>query len=277
MMKAPITAVTHSAPDSDTAPPVVANESSAVTGASTASARVRVVLCQTSHPGNIGSAARALKTMGFSRLVLVRPRHLPEEQAVALASGAGDVLTSMVVVDSLAQALAGTVMAVALTARRRELAVAPLWARDAALELGACLQSGAEAEVALVFGNETFGLSNEELSLCSHWAMIPANPAYSSLNLAAAVQLLCYETRLALEAPAPLADVADAGKAATHDDIERLLAHVETVAIASGFLDPAVPKRFMTRMRRLAARARVEQEEVAILRGLLGAVEKMLK
>lgn len=239
--------------------------------------RVRVVLCQTSHPGNIGSAARALKTMGFSRLVLVRPRHLPEEQALALASGASDVLSSAVVVDSLAQALIGTVMAVALTARRRELAVAPLWARDATLELAKSLQSDGQSDVALVFGNETFGLSNDELSLCSHWAMIPANPDYSSLNLAAAVQLLCYETRLAIEAPGAPPEVADAGMVATRDDVERLLAHMESVAIDSGFLDPLVPKRFMTRMRRLAARARLEREEVAILRGLLSAVQKSLK
>lgn len=244
-----------------------------VSPAASVFARVRIVLCQTSHPGNIGSAARALKTMGFSRLVLVSPRHLPEKQAVALASGASDVLDNALTVGSLAEALAGTVHAVALTARRRELAVAPLWARDAAREMAQALTVPA-SEIALVFGNETFGLSNEELSQCSRWAIIPANPAYTSLNLAAAVQVLCYELRLAIADPGALPAVPDVGVAATHDDIARLLDHLERVALSSGFLDPASPKRFTARMRRLAARAGLEREEVAIFRGLLGAVEK---
>lgn len=242
--------------------------------------RVRVVLCRTSHPGNIGSAARALKTMGFAQLVLVAPRHLPDAQAEALASGASDVLAAARVVPTLAEALVGTTMAVALTARRRELAVAPLWARAAAGELAQALQApdvGADTEVALVFGNETYGLSNEELGLCSRWAMIPANPDYSSLNLAAAVQLLCYELRLALDDPGAPPEVPDAGQPATHEDVERLLTHVEQVAVASAFLDPASPKRFVPRLRRLAARARLEREEVNILRGLLAAVQKLIQ
>ena len=228
--------------------------------------RVRVVLCRPSHPGNIGAAARAMKTMGFGRLVLVAPQSVPDAQSAAMASGATDVLAAAQTVGSLAEALTGTVAAVALTARRRELAVAPLWARDAARRLAAT-----DGEIALVFGNETFGLSNEELAACSHWAMIPANAEYSSLNLAAAVQVLCYELRLALADPGPPPAVPDAGTPATHDDVERLLDHLTRVATASGFLDPATPKRFDTRMRRLLARARIEREEVAILRGLLSA------
>jgi tRNA/rRNA methyltransferase len=213
--------------------------------------------------------------MGFSRLVLVRPRTFPDPHAVAMASGALDVLETAVVVDSLADALAGTVMATALTARRRELAVAPLWARAAAAELAQVVGGGSDGgEVALVFGNETYGLSNDELALCARWAMIPANPAYGSLNLAAAVQLLCYELRLALADPGAPPAVPDAGRPASHDDVERLVAHFEQVAVASGFLDPAAPKRFVVRLWRLFSRARVEREEVGILRGLLGACEK---
>ncbi|MBK6638683.1 MAG: RNA methyltransferase [Rhodocyclaceae bacterium] len=242
----------------------------------TAFSRVRIVLCQTSHPGNIGSAARALKTMGFSRLVLVRPRHRPEEQAIALAAGATDVLDNAQIVESLSEALAGTRHAVALTARRRELAVAPLWAREAAGEMALTL-GDPDAEVALVFGNESAGLSNEELSLCSRWAMIPANPEFSSLNVASAVQLMCYELRLAVAAPGAPPAVPDAGEIATHEDVERLLTHLQQVAVESEFLDPANPKRFMVRMRRAAARARLEREEVAIFRGLLSAVEKPFK
>jgi tRNA/rRNA methyltransferase len=237
-------------------------------------ARVRVVLCRTSHPGNIGAAARAIKTMGFARLVLVQPKLFPDPQAVAMASGAVDVLESAQVVSSLHEALAGTVLATALTSRRRELAVAPLWARQAAGELAGHALQG---EVALVFGNETYGLSNDELALCARWAMIPANPAYASLNLAAAVQLMCYELRMALSDPGALPEIPDAGEPASHDEVHRLVEHFERTAVATGFLDPAAPKRFVTRLWRLLARARVEKEEVSILRGLLAACDKAVK
>lgn len=233
--------------------------------------RVRVVLCQTSHPGNIGSAARALKTMGLSRLVLVKPKIFPDPQAIALASGAVDVLDSARVCDSLADALEGVVLAVALTARRRDLATSPLWARDAASELAEHARQG---EVALVFGHETSGLSNEELALCNRWAMIPANPAYSSLNLAAAVQLMSYELRLAMMAVPPAPTFSGGGEPARHDEVEGLIGHLEASAIRSGFLDPAAPGRLMLRLRRLFSRAALEREEVNILRGLLSSFEK---
>jgi tRNA/rRNA methyltransferase len=233
--------------------------------------RVRVVLCRPSHPGNIGAAARALKTMGFGRLVLVQPKLFPDPQAVAMASGAADVLESALVVDSLAEALVGTVLATALTSRRRELAVAPLWGRQAAAELA---MSSGQGEVALVFGNETFGLSNDELALCARWAMIPANPGYASLNLAAAVQLMCYELRMALSEPGPLPEIPDAGAPASHDEVHRLIEHFERTAVTTGFLDPLAPKRFVTRLWRFFARARIEQEEISIFRGLLAACEK---
>jgi tRNA/rRNA methyltransferase len=233
--------------------------------------RVRVVLCQTSHPGNIGAAARALKTMGFSRLVLVRPKMFPDPQAEAMASGAGDVLANALICDSLSEALDGVLLAVAMTARRRDLATEPLWARDGAAELAAASVRG---EVALVFGNETSGLSNEELAHCSRWAMIPANPGYSSLNLAAAVQLMCYELRLALVAVPPAPIFSGGGEPATHDDVDRLLGHLENAAVNSGFLDPESPGRLMLRMRRMFARTGLEREEVNILRGLLSSFEK---
>jgi tRNA/rRNA methyltransferase len=125
--------------------------------------------------------------------------------------------------------------------------------------------------VALVFGNETSGLSNEELALCNLWAMIPANPAYSSLNLAAAVQIVCYELRLALDAVPPAPTFTASGTPATHDEIEGLIAHLEGEARASGFLDPEKPGRLMLRLRRLFARAALEKEEVNLLRGLLAS------
>lgn len=233
-------------------------------------ARVRVVLSHPSHPGNVGAAARAMKTMGLSRLVLVNPRHFPDAQADAMAAGATDLLVDAIVVDSLAEGLRGTEFAVALTARRRELAVPALWARGAAAELVA---GAARGDVALVFGNETSGLSNDELGLCRHWAMIPAERGFSSLNLAAAVQVMCYELRLAAIDPGTPPAVSGAGEPAGHDEVEGLVAHFERAALGSGFLDPASPKRLIPRLRRMLARAVPEKEEVAILRGLLAALE----
>ena len=233
--------------------------------------RIRVVLSHPSHPGNIGSVARAMKTMGLSKLYLVRPKSFPDAQADAMAAGADDLLRAAPVVDSLAEALAGTVSATALTSRRRELATEPLWARQAAAELVAATADG---DVAMVFGNETAGLSNEELAMCRCWAMIPTSTDYRSLNLAQAVQVLAYELRLAAIDPGLPPTVADAGRPAGHEEVEALLAHLERAAIGSGFLDPAQPKRLMPRMRRLFSRARIEVEEVNILRGMLASFEK---
>ncbi|MFN6961973.1 MAG: RNA methyltransferase, partial [Rhodocyclaceae bacterium] len=194
--------------------------------------RVRVVLVRPSHPGNIGAAARAMKTMGFSRLVLVAPKVFPDPHAEAMASGAADVLASARVVGSMPAALEGVTFALALTSRRRELATSPLWARPAASELA---QAAVHSNVALVFGNETTGLTNEELAHCNRWAMIPANPAYASLNLAAAVQVMCYELRLAIEEawgavpPAPI--FASPGTPATHEEVEGLVAQLENAAM----------------------------------------------
>jgi len=233
--------------------------------------RVRIVLSHPSHPGNIGAVARAMKTMGLSRLVLVNPKRFPDAQADAMATGAADLLASARVVDSLAAALEGTVSATALTGRRRELATEPLWARAAAADLVA---TAAQGEVALVFGNETAGLSNEEVALCRRWALIPTNPDYRSLNLAQAVQILAYELRLAALDPGPPPMVSEAGEPASHEEVEALVAHLERAAVASGFLDPAKPKRLMPRMRRMFSRAGLEKEEVNILRGMLASFEK---
>lgn len=230
--------------------------------------RVRVVLTRTSHPGNIGAAARAMKTMGFSRLILAAPKVLPDAQAWAMASGADDVLAHSRVVPTLAEALEGVTLALALTARRRDLATDPSWVRDGVAGL---VELAGQGEVALVFGNETSGLSNDELAQCGRWAMIPANPDYTSLNLAAAVQVACYELRLAMLAVPPAPTFPNAGAAATHDEVEGLLAHIERTAIGSGFLDPESPRRLMLRLRRLFSRAALEKEEVNILRGLLAS------
>jgi tRNA/rRNA methyltransferase len=233
--------------------------------------RIRVVLSHPSHPGNIGAAARAMKTMGLSRLYLVNPKIFPDPQADAMATGAIDLLESATVCASLADALAGTVSATALTSRRRDLATEPTWARQAAAELLAQTGSG---EVALVFGNETAGLSNEEVSLCRNWALIPTSPDFKSLNLAQAVQILCYELRLAAVDIGAPPSVTEAGVPARHEEVEALIDHLERAVVASGFLDPAKPKRLIARMRRMFARAGLEKEEINILRGMLSSFEK---
>ncbi|MCB1954360.1 MAG: RNA methyltransferase [Rhodocyclaceae bacterium] len=230
---------------------------------------VRIVLSRTSHPGNIGAAARAMKTMGLHRLVLVRPESFPDPIADARASGAVDVLERARVVDSLEEALEGTVMVAAMTARRRELATPARWAREAAVEAAAVARA---AEVALVFGNETSGLSNEELGLCHMPVMIPANPDYSSLNLGAAVQLMCYELRVAAADPGAAPFMA--GQAASFEDVEGFYEHLQRLMVAREFLDPENPRKLMPRIRRLFGRIRLEREEVGILRGLLSALEK---
>lgn len=211
-----------------------------------------------------------MKVMGLSRLVLVNPQKFPDAQAAAMAAGATDILAAAQVVSSLPEALSGTVLAVAMSARRRELATPALWAREAATEMVAQAVNG---DVALVFGNESAGLSNEELAQCRRWAMIPVNPDFSSLNVAAAVQVMCYELRLAALNPGLPPEISGAGLPATHDEIEHFVTHLEQAALGCGFLDPASPKRFTLRMRRLFSRAVLEKEEVNILRGLLAALE----
>ena len=232
--------------------------------------RIRVVLSRTSHPGNIGAAARAMKTMGLRDLWLVAPEAFPDEVATARASGAADLLESARVVGTLQEALADTVFSAALTARRRELSLPRMQARDAARELVARSSDGI---VALVFGNETSGMTNEEVGLCSLPVTIPTDPEFSSLNLGAAVQVLSYELRMAAlgEAAAAPADVQ--AEPATHADFEGFMSHLERVVTASGFHDPANPKRLLPRMRRLFNRVRLEKEEVAILRGMLTTFE----
>jgi tRNA/rRNA methyltransferase len=230
---------------------------------------LRVVLSRTSHPGNIGAAARAMKTMGFTDLALVAPRHFPDPDATAMAAGAADLLAQARVFASLEGALADCALAVGFSARERELSHAPLTLREAAAPL---LEATREGKVALVFGNETSGLSNAELARCQRFVTIPSNPAYGSLNLAAAVQVACYEVAVAAHAFA--APAARERGAASIGDIEGLYAHLESAAVSSGFLDPEKPGRFMERMRRMFARVRLERQEVKLLRGLLSSLEK---
>lgn len=238
-------------------------------------ARTRFVLVETSRAGNIGSAARAMKTMGFSELVLVNPRDpaaLADPEAIALASGATDVLAGARIVGSLDEALAGCNLSVALSARLREFS--PPMFEPRALAEKMALESS--LRVALVFGNERFGLSNEQVGKCSALVSIPANPAYSSLNLSQAVQVLAYECRMAAQPGATsAASPGFRGEPATADQVEGMFRHLEQALVEIEFLDPDNPKKLMPRLRRLFARTQLEAEEVNILRGI--ATQLILK
>ena len=231
---------------------------------------MRIVLVETSHPGNIGAAARAMKTMCLEDLVLVNPAEFPHADATARASGAGDILERARVTATLDEALAGCALVAGSSARRRDIGPPELAPQECAMRL---TTAAARQDVALVFGRERTGLTNEELGRCNLLVSIPANPDYSSLNLAAAVQVLCYELMLARAAAPAAADAPDT-PLATADEMERLYEHLEAAALETGFLDPAKPKHLMRRLRRLFNRAQPDQNEVNILRGLLSALQE---
>ncbi|VVD90020.1 RNA methyltransferase [Pandoraea anhela] len=244
--------------------------------------QVRFVLNETSHPGNVGSAARAIKTMGFGRLVLAAPRAgadvLHDPDAVALASGADDVLANALVVPDLDAALHGVSWAVALSARSREYGPPNAEPRESAAL--AVQHAGQGESVAFVFGSERTGLSNPDVARCNALVHIPANPLYSSLNLSQAVQLIAWEMRMACLAHArgdgqgvavpvaPSPAVATSDTLATRDDVEGMLTHLERALVDLDFLDPDNPKKLMARLRRLFAKSHLEREEVNILRGI---------
>jgi tRNA/rRNA methyltransferase len=230
---------------------------------------VRIVLSHTSHPGNIGATARAMKTMGLSKLYLINPKSFPSKEADIRASNARDILEMACVCTELDEAIGDTFLAAALTARPRDLPHPTRNARQVAVEF---IQHATHRPVALLFGRESAGLTASEISRCQLTVQIPANPAYSSLNLAAAVQIMAYELRMVLEESTTYA-VSRLPELASLDEIEGFHHHLEQVMINSGFLDPKQPKRLMRRMRRLFARTRLEKEEVNILRGLLSAVD----
>ena len=234
--------------------------------------KVRVVLSHPSHPGNIGAVARAMKTMGLDSLYLVNPKTFPDKEAERRAAGAWDILNNAKVCSNLDEALSGTILAAAVTARPRDLSPEVFDARLGALEL---IDHTRQGQVAVVFGTEMSGLTTSEVSKCQIVVHIPANPDYSSLNLASAVQVMTYALRMALPQPGSLSP--SVAPAAEFEEIELLCRHLERVAIVTGFLDPHEPKRLMQRIRRLLARARLEKEEVNILRGILGACEKRMQ
>lgn len=239
---------------------------------STALDRIRIVLVETSHPGNVGAAARAMKVMGLSRLVLVAPRYADvatRPDAIAFASGAVDLLEHASVHTTLDDALAGCTHAIAMSAREREYAPPLSTLREAADEASTRV-SGSNGDVAFVFGSERYGLSNDDVLRCQARCRVETSAEYASLNLAQAVQLVAYECRQASKT-AP-GEAVDEPLAATHEEREALIDHLERGLLAIGYLDPANPKKLMPRLRRLFARARLERDEVQWLRGIAKAM-----
>lgn len=233
---------------------------------------IRVVLVETSHTGNMGSVARAMKTMGLTNLWLVNPLVKPDSQAIALAAGASDVIGNAHIVDSLDEAILGCSLVVGTSARSRTLPWPMLDPRECGVK------SVAEAEhagVAIVFGRERVGLTNDELQKCHYHVAIAANPEYSSLNLAMAVQVLAYEIRMAWLAQSQMSEPHNHNESVYPlvDDLERFYGHLETVLLSSGFIKPSHPGQVMNKLRRLFNRARPESQELNILRGMLAALD----
>jgi len=236
--------------------------------------RVRVILVETSHPGNIGAVARSMKTMCLERLVLVNPVHFPHSEAISRSTGAIDVLERAQVVNNLTEALTGCQLVIGTTARQRGMSVPVLEPRECATLVSS---QGKAVEVAVVFGRERSGLHNEETDQCNFLVRIPTNPAFSSLNLAAAVQVLTYELHLAARSAQSNSAQHDAEQLAPADEVARFYHHLEQVLLTTGFLDPTNPRLIMRRLRRLFNRTQLDQREVNILRGILTSVQQALK
>jgi tRNA (cytidine32/uridine32-2'-O)-methyltransferase len=229
---------------------------------------IRIVLVETTHPGNIGAVARAMKAMGLSRLYLVRPKVFPHADCTARASGADDLLAAARVCAELPEALTDCRLVVGTSARRRTVEWPELDPRACA---GRLWEEAAGGPVALVFGRESSGLTNQELARCHFLTRIPTDPGFSSLNVAAAVQLFAYELRMAALAGA--ASPAPAREVAGVEQLDGLLGHLETTLLEIGFATPGQSDKLMRRLRRLCNRARPDVEEVNILRGILSAAQ----
>ncbi|MCL9783934.1 tRNA (cytosine(32)/uridine(32)-2'-O)-methyltransferase TrmJ [Vibrio sp. S4M6] len=233
---------------------------------------VKIVLVGTSHSGNIGSAARAMKVMGLSQLVLVDPQCDLDEQAFTLASGAGDVIENATIVSTLQEAISDCTLVVGSSARSRTLEWPMLEPRECGEKTAI---ASARSEVALIFGRERTGLTNEELQQCHYHVCIPANPEYSSLNLAMAVQTIGYEVRIAHlnREKQQYSDGAEV-EYPRNKELELFYQHLEKVLTDTQFISQKQPGQVMNKLRRLFSRARPEVQELNILRGVLTSVEK---
>lgn len=236
---------------------------------------IRIILVETSHTGNIGSTARAMKTMGLTNLYLVNPLIKPDSQAIAMAAGASDVIHEAKVVATLDEALVGCGLVIGTSARSRTLPWPMLDPRECGVKI---TKEALEVPVALVFGRERVGLTNEELQKCNYHVAIPSNPDYSSLNLAMAVQILAYEIRVANLSQQPsssrlITNSENENIYPLADDLELFYQHLQGILLRIGFIRQAHPGQVMNKLRRLFSRSRPERQELNILRGILSAVD----
>lgn len=236
--------------------------------------KIRIILVNTTHPGNIGAAARAMKNMGLVELVIVAPKRYPDEEAVFRAAGAKDILHRAVVVDSVEEAIEGCGLVLGTSARERKIPWPLYDPRESAAKAKLSLMAG--NKVAIMFGREDRGLTNEELQKCHFHVHIPTNEDYSSLNLGAAVQVLCYEMRMAVLADKALQKnhAVTATLLADAADVERMLVHLEQVLVDVKFLESGSSNQVMTRMRRLFLRQQLDAMEVNVLRGILKTIQR---
>lgn len=231
---------------------------------------LKIVLVETSHPGNIGASARAMKTMGLRNLVMVKPKYFPHPEAIAMASGAEDILQNAEVVDNLAQAVADCHWVIGTTARPRDLAWPMFTPRTLITELKSELKLN--QQIAIVFGRERTGLSNEELWLCQAGLTIPTHPSYHSLNLSQAVQIMAYELyQNFADCSLEMKNTEQVNAAA----LEQFFQHLQQVLILIGFMSATEPKRLMPKLKRLFHRAKIEVSEMNILRGILTQIQQV--
>ncbi|WP_273838175.1 tRNA (cytosine(32)/uridine(32)-2'-O)-methyltransferase TrmJ [Providencia rettgeri] len=238
---------------------------------------IRIVLVETSHTGNMGSTARAMKTMGLSNLYLVNPLVEPDSHSIALSAGASDVIGNATIVKTLDEALEGCKLVIGTSARSRTLSWPMVEPRECGVK---SVEQSKESPVAIVFGRERVGLTNEELQKCQYHLYIPTNPEYGSLNLAMAVQLVSYEIRmayLAMNEKNAVISNDDEVEYPPSEDVERFYVHLESVLNESGFIRKAHPGLIMNKLRRLFTRAHIETQELHILRGILTSMEKWAK
>jgi len=240
---------------------------------------IRIVLIDTSHPGNIGAAARAMKNMGLDKLYLVAPQRYPDEQAVWRASSAVDVLDKAVICETLDEALDGCQLVLGTSARDRSM---PWPVMDPRQSAETVMSEPEEHQVAILFGREDRGMTNEELQRCNFHLQIPANPEYTSLNLGTAVQVVCYELRMAMLNKDGLKEAWDWENewdvgAASSDEMRYFLGHLEETLVELDVIIPSRPRQLMSRMTRLFMRSRMDKMEVSIMRGILSAAQKLVK
>ena len=233
---------------------------------------IRIILVHPSHPGNIGAVARAMKTMGFEQLYLVNPKHFPSVDATARAAGADDILAKATIIPTLADALKDVNVVFGTSVRSRAISLPKLNLKDAAKTI---VQEAQTHNVAIVFGRENNGLTNEEIELCNHHLYIPTNPDFYSLNLAAAVQLVVYEIQMTLTSTPTEKNSEE--ELASNEEIQLFYNHLQQVLNETKFLDLNNSKRIMSRLKNLFNRTRLEKNEVNILRGVLSSIESKIK